>query len=199
MDTRTPLTSTDILASASEALLLGGYSRIRESVAGKVSGTTRIFEDPYGVVQIVVYETWADLESNWTDAQAVLVELISKFLNSTEPKAWDGYLVLVTPSVLPESAQEQAVDIRNNTNRVRKLLATGDELKTTADVERLLLPLLPLSSETAAKEESGGALDALPDFLTRKGISGEAVKALVTAFREHQPLMEYLHRYRSNQ
>src|SRR6266849_7632510 len=92
------LTSTDILAAASAALALGGSRRIGESISGKIAGTARIFEDPYSVVQLVVYETWTDLDSNWTDAQAVLVEIISKYVVSTEPKAWDGYLVLLTPA-----------------------------------------------------------------------------------------------------
>src|SRR5260370_10273229 len=95
------VTSPDILAAASEALVLGGYRRIADSINGKIAGSARIFEDPYSVVQLVVYETWTDLETNWTDAQGMLVELISKYVVSTEPEAWDGSLVLLTPSNHP--------------------------------------------------------------------------------------------------
>jgi hypothetical protein len=197
MSPENPLTSTDILAAASEALVLGGYGRIAESVSARVAGSARIFEDPYSVVQLVVYETWADLETNWTDAQAVLVELISKYVVSTEPKAWDGYLVLLTPSILPAAAREQAIQIKNNFNRVRKFLATGDDLKTTSDVERLLLPLLPLTSEVPRSDQSTRVLDSLPDILSKRGIDRGAVEALVRAFASHQPLLENLHRYLS--
>jgi hypothetical protein len=191
------LTSTDILAAASEALVLGGYRRIADSVSGKIAGSARIFEDPYSVVQLVVYETWTDLETNWTDAQGVLVELISKYVVSTEPKAWDGYLVLLTPSILPTAAREQAIQIKNNFNRVRKFLATGDELKTTSDVERLLLPLLPLAGEVPRGDQSSRVLDFLPEILSKRGIDRAAVETLVTAFAAHQPLLENLHRYLS--
>ncbi len=197
MSPENPLTSTDILAAASEALVLGGYRRIAESVSARVAGSARIFEDPYSVVQLVVYETWTDLETNWTDAQAVLVELISKYVVSTEPKAWDGYLVLLTPSILPAASREQAIQIKNNFNRVRKFLASGDDLKTTSDVERLLLPLLPLTGEVPRSDQSTRVLDFLPDILSKRGIDRAAVETLVKAFASHQPLLENLHRYLS--
>ncbi|SRR6266478_3442808 len=197
MSSENSLTSTDILAAASEALVLGGYRRIGESVSEKIAGTARIFKDPYSVAQLVVYETWTDLESNWTDAQAVLVELISKYVVSTEPKAWDGYLVLLTPSILPTAAREQAIQIKNNFNRVRKFLATGDELKTTSDVERLLLPLLPLAGDVPRGDQSSRVLDFLPEILSKRGIDRAAVETLVKAFAGHEPLLENLHRYLS--
>ena len=195
MSTENLLTSTDILAAASEALTLGGYRRISESTTQNIAGSARIFEDPYSVVQLVVYETWADLETNWTDAQAVIVELISKYVVATEPKAWDGYLVLLTPSILPTEGQEQAIQIRNNFNRVRKFLGTGDELKTTSDVERLLLPLLPLFGEVPRVDQPTRALDVLPEILSKRGIKRGAVETLVKAFTEHKPLLENLNRY----
>jgi hypothetical protein len=198
MSNEGPLTTTNILASASDALVRGGYRRILESIGGKLPGNARVFEDPYCFAQLVVYETWSDLESNWTDAQALLVELISKHVVSTEPKAWDGYLVLLTPSVLPSKAFEHALQIKNNFNRVRKLLATGEDLKTTLDVERLLLPLLPLLPEAVRTAQPSRALDLLPEILGRRGIDRSAVETLVRAFVEHRPLLENLHHYLEN-
>lgn len=192
------LTSTDIIASASEFLIQGGYHRIRESFAGvTLQQNARLFEDPYGVIELVVYDTWNELSSRWSDAQGMLVDTISKFMHSSDPKAWDGYLVLLTPSLLPGAAAEKASQIRNNTNRVRKFLATGDELKTTADVERVLLPLMPLSSELGIAKSAEKALELLPELLARRGIDASAAKTLVEAFLQQQPLIERLHAYRT--
>ena len=196
MSAQSGLTATDIIASASEVLLEGGYHRIAESsVEGGVLRNTRLFEDPYGIIELAVYETWNDLASGWTDSQALLVELISRYMVSSEPKAWDGYLVLLTPSIVPSTSVEEANQIRNNTNRVRKLLATGDELTSTGDVERILLPLLPLSTEVQGINQKGRALDLLPELLARRQIDIGAVRVLIEAFREEQPVMERLHNY----
>jgi hypothetical protein len=194
------LTTTDIIAAASDVLARGGFHRIPESSLGaKVSRNTRFFEDPYSVAEVVVYETWSDLVSSWTDAQASLVELISKYVISSESKAWDGYLVLLTPSVLPTAAFEQANLIRNNMTRVRKLLATGDDLKGTSEVERVLMPLLPLSNEAIRSVEEIRALDSLPAILGKRGIDIESVRVLIRSFLEQQPLLERLHNYWSKQ
>jgi hypothetical protein len=194
------LTTTDIVAAATDALARGGFRRIPESSLGaRVSRNTRFFEDPYSVTEVVVYETWNDLVSSWTEAQASLVELISKYVISSESKAWDGYLVLLTPSVLPNAAFEQANQIRNNMTRVRKLLATGDDLKSTAEVERILMPLLPLSIETIGSDGQIKALDSLPTLLGERGIDAEAVRVLIRSFLEQQPMLERLHDYWSKQ
>jgi hypothetical protein len=185
-----------MMASASDVLLRGGYRRIAESSAKEAAlRNTRLFEDPYAVVELAVYETWSELVNGWADAQAFLVELISKYVSSSEPKAWDGYLVLLTPSIVPSASVEQATQIRNNTNRVRKLLATGDELTSTSEVERVLVPLLPLSTEMHVVDQEGRALDSLPDLLAAQQVDRGAVRILVQAFNEQQPLLERLHAY----
>jgi hypothetical protein len=196
MNVQSGLTPTDIMASASEVLLRGGYSRIVESLANKATvGNTRLFEDPYGVIELAVYETWNELANGWADAQSFLVELISKYVSSNEPKAWDGYLVLLTPSIVPSASAELVTQIRTNINRVRKLVATGDDLTSTIDVERILLPLLPLSTEERATDREGKALDFLPDLLASRQVDIGAVRVLVQAFNEHQPLLEKLSAY----
>jgi|HubBroStandDraft_6_1064221.scaffolds.fasta_scaffold01228_3 hypothetical protein len=194
------LTTTDIIATATDVLARGGFRRISESsLSAKVSRNTRFFEDPYSVTEVVVYETWNDLALSWTDAQASLVELISRYVVSSESKAWDGYLVLLTPSLLPKAAFEHANQIRNNMTRVRKLLATGDDLTSTSEVERVLMPLLPLSNEAIGSDEQIRALDLLPAILGRRGIDTEAVKVLIRSFLDQQPMLERLHNYWSKQ
>jgi hypothetical protein len=184
------------LAAASTLLLDGGYKQVDAKHADNLwrASTVRLFEDAFGIVAVVVYETWRDLLSRWPDAQAALVDLISRHVSSSDAKAWEGYLALLTPGVASHS---EVTTIRYDTTRVRKLVATGDELKLLADVERALLPLLPLGDERPVAEQDS-ALEMLPQLLKRRNVPEDAVRVIVKAFREQQPLLELLHVYRTN-
>jgi hypothetical protein len=192
------LTSTDLIASASAILEAGGYLRIDAAKPGSAISDARLYEDPYSVVALIVCETWPELESRWTDAQGALVELMSAHMTSEDAKAWEGYLVLLTPGSTSGSDDSQTVaSIRYDTSRVRKLVATGDELKQISDVERTLLPLLPLEA-AQAPSDSGSVLDLLPNLLAARGeIDEGAVSAIIDAFIGQKPLVEALDIYRS--
>jgi hypothetical protein len=188
------LTTSQLLAAASELLETGGYEPVSPG-EGWVSNA-RLFEDPYGIVAVVAFETWGDLTEGWPDAQGQLVELISEHLTRPEPKSWDGYLVLLTPSVVPSTARSQLAEIRYDTNRLRKLVATGDELHTLDDVEQALLPLLPL--EVESQVESGPALlERLPSLLAERGIDAGVARVAVDAFTSNQSILERLYGFRS--
>lgn len=187
------VTTTNLIAAATEYLQRGGYSLVEDGRRGEwPTSNVRVFEDPYGVVAVVVYETWSELVMGWTEAQGALVHLISENIGRSEAKAWDGYLVLLTPSLLSAENRLRADEIRRDTTRVRKLLGTGEELRNPTDAERLLSPLLPLSEELEPIEQ-GSTLNLLPGLLSARGVSGDAVRVLVDAFREQAPLMDRLH------
>jgi hypothetical protein len=192
----TSLTTSQLLAATTELLESGGYKAAQPSNGWP--SNARIFEDPYGIVAVVAYQTWSDLAEKWPYAQGQLVELISAHLTRPEPKSWEGYLILLTPSEAPASARAQLADIRYDTNRVRKLVATGDDLRTLDDVEQALLPLLPLQVEAQLK--SGPALlERLPKLLAERGINVEAARAVVNAFIANDSILERLHAFRSGQ
>ena len=91
-----------------------------------------------------------------------------------------------------EAGSEPAAQaIRYDTSRVRKLVATGDELSQLSDIERALLPVLPIQSEIAPEAETS-ALDVLPEILAQKGVSAEAAKSLIRAFSKQESLMDCL-------
>lgn len=187
------LTPTDILAAASSYLTEGGYRQVEDVALGELpGGNARLFEDVYGIVAVVVYDTWRDLSASWPEAQATLVELISKYVGRGEAKAWDGYLVVFTPSVLSAEARLEAETIRYDTSRVRKLVAAGDQLGTLSDVERALLPLLPLEAYVAL-EEHESVLERLPELLARRDLPEGAVRSVIQAFAEQLPLVEHIH------
>src|SRR4051812_17097065 len=95
------LTATQLLAAATDLLTVSGYSRADVTTEAVVPGAaSRIFEDAYGIVAVHVFDTWSHLAEQWNVAQGQLVDVISEHLRRPEPKAWEGYLVLMTPGLL---------------------------------------------------------------------------------------------------
>lgn len=103
--------------------------------------------------------------------------------------------MLLTPAVAP-SELIHIEKIRYDTSRVRKLVATGDDLKAADEAERILRPLLPLADENINPAPSS-VLDLLPDLLAREQIAKELTDVVVKAFREQAPIMERLHQHRT--
>ena len=188
----TQFTVTALVAAASEILDGAGFKAVNPSVTGPWRATeARVYEDAYSIVCIAIYETWSDLWSLWADDQATLVSLISRHFSRVDAKAWDGYLVLFTPSVVPASARHNAVGIQRNTVHVRKLFGSGDELQTVDAVRRTLLPLLPLEGDQALQPRN--VLDNLPPVLARHGVDEDASRVAISAFRQQRSIIADIH------
>lgn len=186
-------TATTLSAAVVDALERAGYRVVPSDRAGEWPPPgARVFEDPYSIVATVVYETWSDISTRWLEAQAALVDLISTFFHRGDAKAWEGYLVLLTPSIVPDASRLEVEAIRRNTTHARKLVVTGDELASLDDVERALLPLLPLVTE-GIETADRTALELLPDVLAFHGVPERATRTVLTAFAEQEPLAERLH------
>ena len=188
-----PLTPIEITAAVSRCLEQGGYAQIPEERLGTAAGRGRFYEDSYGVVLVVVFETWASLADGWSDDQGRLIELISAHMTRVDSKAWEGYLVLLCPASPPAEERNRLQEIRYDITRVRKLIAAGSELMVLADVERAILPLLPVSAPSVIETEAS-ALDLLPDLLEGQGITRADSRALIEAFCKQRPLMEAIHK-----
>lgn len=203
----TPLSAIAILAEAERLLKQAQYVVRREmlTVEPNVSAThnalTRLSqihagrwlwaEDAVAILAIVVYDHLNDLLTSWNLAQGAVVDLISKRLSTSDPKLWDGYLVLINPSHATVEGKSQLEKIRHDVSRVRKIVATGDELHTISDVERILLPFLPINVGTF---DVGPAslLEILPSLLAKEGVPIDSATAVVEAFKKQEPLLEKL-------
>jgi hypothetical protein len=191
-----PLTTTDIIAYTTNILESNKFCRIQEKVYGSWTvSNARLFEDEYHIVAIIGYETWNDLQNNWSEAQSELVQLISQNMSTSDPKAWDGYLVIFTPCITDPRLNVEVNEIRYNVSRVRKLIATGNDLMTEQDVYRFLQPLLPLENEESLLINRS-SLDVVADMLQEKGISRNDIDIMIKAFKENKPMMESLYKYR---
>lgn len=192
----TPVTLTDLIAATTRVLENGGYVAIRHGFAEWNTASARLFEDAYNVVGVAVFSTCGDLIRSWAELQGSLVDVMSRKVGKTESKAWDGYLVLLTPAIAP-SDDEDIEAIRYDTMRLRKLVATGEDLNSASDVERLLRPLLPLHvDETEIRQ--GSVLELLPDLLAEHNIDRATTALLVEAFLNQKPMMEALHQSRGH-
>jgi hypothetical protein len=190
-------TATDLIAIASAILKGAGYRQITPGFPEWDTPSSRLFEDEYNIVGVVVFATCGDLIREWADRQGALVDLISGYVGKSESKSWDGYLVLLTPALAP-SEQIEIDTVRYNTTRLRKLVATGDDLQHPTDVERVLRSLLPLGLERIDVSRTS-ALDLLPKLLAAEGIDQRVTRILIESFKQQKPLMEELHERRVDQ
>lgn len=185
------LSNVQLIAATEDVLTSNGYQQA--DVPAGWPSQSRLYEDDYGIVALFVYDTWLRLKSEWNVAQGQLVDLISKRLNRPDPKAWEGYLLLFTTASVPPDERREVTDLRYNTNRLRKLVATADDFETIEDVHTSLLPLLPL--QVGAPSSSGsGLLSRLPALLAADGLDSEVTEAAVNAFLRNESMMESLHR-----
>jgi hypothetical protein len=191
--TNDALNETQLVATTNDLLVSAGYAEVAEDRIGPLrSSSSRLYEDEYSIVCVTVLPTWAELVRSWTDIQAALAELLSGYLKRTDAKSWDGYLVLITPSLAFEHWSE-IEDIKTDTSRVRKLVGTGDDLKSYADVETLLSPLLPVYPSAATPQ----AVDRDPWSLVKRslvsrGMELKVVNAVIRAYDQQRNLMEAL-------
>jgi hypothetical protein len=184
------LSASSMIALASETLSLNGYRVVRDMTDMKKLGDRALLaEDAYSVVSVVAFETWQQLEKDWVEAQADLVDLLGRRLSRSAPKAWDGYLVLLCAG--EPSDRVDADRIERDTSRVRKIVATGSRLRTSADINRVLDLLLPLElpDNLSALED---VLDALPELM-ENSVDRAKLKIVVDAFRDGEPPLERLH------
>lgn len=188
-------TGTQIVGAATELLVENGFQATGEleTVSGHV---LRAFEDRLSVVGVAFFETWQALDAGWIEAQGALVEFMSQRLTRSDPKSWEGYLLLFASDEAPDAL---AVDrVRRDTTRLRKLVTTGSELQSIAGVGDALLPVLPLELDREATEV-GRILDRLPQLLAPSGIDPELTRRVVVAFDENRSPMEEIWHWRRSQ
>jgi hypothetical protein len=184
------LSSTGIIAAAREILSANGFQVSSEhGLTALEPGRSLLAEDEYAVIALVAYDTWTDLQSEWQDAQAELVALLAKRLARSAPKAWDGYLVLLCGVPTVDKAAISAIE--RDTTRVRKIVATGETLRTINDISRVLDPFLPLETSGNAAEIPD-VLAMLPDLLKAE-VPIPATQVVIDAFRAMEPPLERLH------
>ena len=189
---RTPLSVVAMLAAASDTLVGCGYKASAVDPVEHLDISSRIFEDEYSVVMVAVLESWDDLSRRWRKIQSHFIELLSEYIPRDAAKTWEGYLVLLTSSVAGREARPTIEGIRYDTERVRKIVATGEDVETSADVARVLAPLVPVRVEPFL--EPRDSAEELERVLAESGVPERLAHELVEAFASQESLMECLYR-----
>ena len=165
----------------------GGEGEEVPSVEAETLGEILVFEDERSIVGLTLYPSWADLAASWERAQAEMVARISQHVQRADPKSWDGYLVLLTlDTVVPAEAVAQ---VRHDTRRLRKLVATGRELTAMSAIEETLLPVLPFRVAHLGAERAT-LIDRLPEMLEAEGVDSSLAAAALASFRQNRSPME---------
>ena len=189
------LEASQVLGEATRLLCDGGFSQA-DPVNASPELELRVFEDDRSIVGLVLYQTWEELEANWPVAQATMVELMSEQVRRNDPKSWEGYLVLLT---VDEPAHAESVTrITTDTIRLRKLVATGRDLKTMSSVKDTLLPVLPFDV-TGSVVSSTALTDRIPEMLEDYGIERSLGAAAIRSFQENRSPMEGVWTWRRQQ
>ena len=187
------ITMTEMLSAAKKTMRDNGFMEVTACDLKAIdSANYGLFEDAYSLVAIVVCETWSDLFKDWADVQASFVDLISSHFSRDDSKAWDCYLLLWTPDLVPLDKSDDHRAIRYDTGRVRKLISTGAEIRNLADVPLALIPLLPIT-ESISSSTNDDVLDRLPTLLEIKELPKQTIRSAVEAFQQSESLVEAIH------
>lgn len=186
--------TTELLSGADEVLRNNGFTQVTKyGLEGIDSVNQSIFEDAFSIVAITVFSTWAELFEGWSEAQSALVELVSEHVAKDEKKVWDCYLLLWTLDLVPLGLTDKRRSIQYDTGRVRKLISSGDDFKQLSDIERCLLPLLPIDRDLSQTNEPN-ILNRLPALLESTEVSRQMTEAVVSAFESQESLADAIHR-----
>jgi len=98
----------------------------------------------------------------------------------------------MTPGLMPAGEGTIVHSIRADTNRVRKLVAAGDELGTLEEIRNFLLPLVPLELDESLSGEAD-LLGSLPELLQEQGVAARVTSIVLQAFAGNASIFQHLH------
>jgi ABC-three component (ABC-3C) system Middle Component 1 len=149
------------------SLKMGGY-RCRLAL---YDSEMLLFEDDAIVGFAVLYETPAKLITSWQDKQALFIQKNTGTLRRAGTKSWNCYAIFLCSESATETEKHAIAEIEEDLGLTRKIVSEG--VMTTRDVQRALLPILPIQNHTAASGST--ALDLLQRL---ENWSPQAVRAL---------------------
>jgi hypothetical protein len=158
------------------------------------------FEDEYAIIAVWTFDSVEALVAGWGTAQDHVVQLLGASVVNTDPKSWDGYLVLVAVDGVPDGLAAELSNIRSDTRRVRKLVMTADDLPSrvsdplelTPAVRRSLAPVLDLELDSSLGRSD--PLDSLPMRLSTSLDLAPYLAAVVAAYEAGESPLEALHK-----
>jgi len=187
-----PLNESALISVAVEEFTKSGYSVKREYSQGEnqLNKFDMIAEDDFGIVGLEVFSTWEQLTKKWPETQAALVKLVSRKISRSSPRFYDSYLVLICRN--PVGLKEEKAEIERDTNRVRKIIISAEDITSIGSFRRSLDQLMPLNiqSETVSATDP---LEQLPKVLSNS-VDEKIVGSVIEAFRNLRSPMEAIYK-----
>lgn len=157
------------------------------------------FEDEYSVIAVWTFDSVEDLIAGWGTAQDHVVDFLGANVVATDPKSWDGYLILLAMDGVPEESVAELSNIRSDTRRVRKLVLTADDVPSRVSdplalaphVRRTLAPILDLDLDSTPGRTD--PLVSLPLRIAETLSTGAHLDVVVAAYESGESTMDALH------
>jgi hypothetical protein len=174
----------DIQPQAEVILRKAGYrTRTLDS-----SGTpTLSFEDDSIIGFLKVFQTVAEMSSSWQDAERSLLSRYAVQFRAAPAKSWNIYCVfLVEQPAIGEDIY--SIDrIEEDFSSTRKIARAG--VSSISELQRALLPLLPLQVVTTAFSPDSGAtlrsrLSILPRPVVDAVVTGQGPEEILRIVRQ---------------
>ena len=136
-----------VLIDIESTLRSGGY---RCTLSAYDAGML-LFEDDtiFGFVEL--FESPGQLLASWRDKQALFIQKNAGALRRASMKSWNCYAVFLCSEIARDADKHAIADVEEDLSLTRKLIADG--VATLRDVQRALLPILPIQNHAAP---SGG-------------------------------------------
>ena len=114
-----------------------------------------LFEDDSLFGFVVLYDSVEVLLETWKSTQAHFIQRHASSLRRTNMKTWNCYAAFLSSGTAAENQKAALSVIEEDLSLTRKLVADG--ISTQRDVQRALLPVLPIQNPSVAS--SSTALD----------------------------------------
>jgi hypothetical protein len=197
--TQTVVTNDLLVSELTRLFAESDIKQIDRSRYPSWPATAWAFEDEYAVIAVWAFDSVDSLVNGWGAAQDHVVRLLGTNVIASDPKSWDGYLVLAAVDGVPEGLAAELSSIRSDTRRVRKLVITADDLprrvsdplEVTPHVRRTLAPILDLDVDSRLGRSD--PLDSLPARLSASFSAAEHLGAVVAAYECGGSLLDELH------
>jgi hypothetical protein len=130
-----------------------------------------LFEDDSLFGFVILYDNVNDLLSAWKSQQTYFIQRHASTLRRANMKTWNCYAVFLSSESAPDGQRAALAEIEEDLSLTRKLVADG--ISTQRDVQRALLPILPIQNPAVASSSTALDLSARLDSW-----SAHAVRAL---------------------
>lgn len=106
-----------------------------------------LFEDEAIFGFVAQFDNAAQLLASWRDKQSLFIQKSAGVLRRASMKSWNCYSVFFCSEIANEAHRRAMAEVEEDLALTRKLVADG--VTTLRDVQRALLPILPIQNHAA--------------------------------------------------